>query len=70
MPQKYTTVEGETVDLIAFRERGQTASVTEQILELNPGLSALGPLLPAGLVILIPDPAPKQTIRNVPRIWS
>jgi len=70
MPETYTTKEGDTVDLIAWRERGQTAGMTEAILDLNPGLASRGPVLPIGLKIELPDPKPKKIERNVPRIWS
>lgn len=70
MAETYTTKEGDTVDLIAWQERGQTAGVTEQILDLNPGLASVGPVLPFGLTITLPDPAPKKTVRKVARIWG
>jgi len=70
MPDIYTTKEGDTVDLIALRERGQTAELTETIFDLNPGLAALGPVLPAGVKITLPDPVARKAERNVPRIWS
>lgn len=70
MTDTYTTLEGDTVDLIAWRVRKQTANVTEQIFDLNPGLAALGPVLPAGVVVKVPPPPAKKSVRNVPRIWS
>lgn len=65
-----TSREGDTVDLIAWRRRGQTAEVTEQILELNPGLAELGPILPAGINVKLPDTPVKTKIKNVKRLWS
>lgn len=70
MPETYTTTEGQTVDLIAWKERGETATVTERILDLNPGLAEYGPFLPAGLKIVLPDTPTKKVERNVPRLWS
>ena len=52
----YRTVSGDTVDLIAWRYYG-SESFTLAILEANPGLAALGPLLPAGTLVLLPRPA-------------
>lgn len=43
-----TARDGETVDAIAWRALGKTATVTEQIFDANPGLAALGPFLPGG----------------------
>ncbi|KQM21952.1 tail protein X [Novosphingobium sp. Leaf2] len=48
---------GDTVDAICWRELGRTRAVTEQVLALNPGLAALGPRLPAGTAVALPDMA-------------
>jgi phage tail protein X len=52
--------EGDTVDLIAFRRFGRTAGTTEAILDANPGLAALGPIVPMGTKIIIPVPEVKD----------
>ena len=70
MADTVTARDGDTVDMIALRERGQTAEVTEAIFNLNPGLADLGAILPLGTVVILPDPQPKKVVRNVPRIWS
>lgn len=69
-PSKYTTVEGDVPDLIVWRTRQQTAELTEQLFDLNPGLSFHGPNLPPGLVVTLPARPTKKPERNVPRIWS
>lgn len=50
-----TALAGETVDAICWRVLGRTRDVTEQVLALNPGLSALGPALPAGTPVILPE---------------
>ncbi len=50
-------MDGETVDRVALRVYGDT-SMSADILETNPGLSALGPVLPRGTKIALPE---KQT---------
>lgn len=50
-----TALAGETVDAICWRVLGQTRDITEQVLRLNPGLAALGPALPAGTLVTLPD---------------
>lgn len=50
-----TALDGETVDAICWRVLGRTAGATEQVLGLNPGLAALGPRLPGGTVVILPD---------------
>ncbi|MGW8201899.1 tail protein X [Sphingomonas bisphenolicum] len=52
-----TALDGETVDAICWRVLGRTRDVTEQVLALNPGLAALGPALPAGTLLILPNPA-------------
>lgn len=57
---KYRTVDGDMVDLIAWRHYGREAAMAD-ILDANPGLAARGPVLPAGVEIELPDlppPAP------------
>jgi phage tail protein X len=69
----YITKDGDMVDLICFRHYGRTADVTEAVLTANPGLAERGPVLDAGVSIVLPDfgtpkkqPAEKETIR----LWS
>lgn len=63
-----TALAGDTVDAICWRELGRTRAVTEQVLALNPGLAALGPTLPAGTVVTLPElaqaaPAVLETVK-------
>ncbi len=62
---------GETVDEVCWRTLGHTRDVTEQVLELNPGLADHGPRLPAGLDIHLPPPdqsaAPR---RESVKLWD
>jgi len=67
--EQYTTVEYDTVDLIAYRRFGVTHGATEAILQANPGLAGAGTKLPQGLVINIPAYAPKKVSAAL-RIWS
>lgn len=46
---------GETLDELLWRTLGRTAGVTEQALELNGGLAALGPRLPEGTIVELPE---------------
>lgn len=38
----------DTVDAMCWRYYGRTDGVTEKVLAANPGLSAIGPVLPHG----------------------
>lgn len=57
---KVRALQGDTVDAIVWRVFGRTAGLVEQVLELNPGLAALGVIVPEGTEILLPEPAAAQ----------
>jgi phage tail protein X len=67
---RYATIDGDTVDDIAYGYYGENVGHTETILKANPGLAAVGPVLPAGMVVIIP-PAPSE-VTPTPTIslWS
>ncbi len=61
----YVTADGDMVDAIAFAFYGTHEKTAEAVLDANRGLAAYGPVLPAGVTIILPaaPPAePKQTI--------
>lgn len=49
--------QGDTVDAICYRVYGRTAGLTEDVYAANHGLADLGPILPAGTLVHLPDPA-------------
>lgn len=60
--------EGITLDLLLWRAYGvRGQQLVEEALEANPGLSALGPVLPLGTVVRIP-PLPVETRAPAPLI--
>lgn len=61
--------QGDTVDLICHRHFGYTAGITEQVLQINPGLAARGPVLPAGVNIRLPNNPAKATTNTV-QLWD
>ena len=61
--------QGDTVDTLCWRYYGRTAGVTEQVLEANPGLAALGPVLPMGHLVTLPDQPKRPTARRV-QLWD
>lgn len=67
----YVTKQGEMLDLICFRFYGRSGQVTEAVLAANPGLAALGPILPFGTRILLPDPPAEKTVaRPLVSLWD
>lgn len=54
--------QGDTVDLIAARYYDGDTSMTVAILEANPGLAGLGPVLPHGTPVVLPPRKPKTSL--------
>lgn len=52
---KYISKEGDTVDLVCYRHYGHPVGTTEMVLAANPGLAALGAILPKGTEFTLPD---------------
>ena len=68
MPRSARSIEGDTPDLIAWREWGDRSGATEALLAANPGLAAKGPVLPTGTAITIPDlPDPEAPVT---KLWE
>ena len=55
MSQIYRTKEGDTLDFIVWKQYGQTSGVVEQVLLENQNLANYGEVLPAGILITLPD---------------
>lgn len=70
MASEYITREGDTLDRIAWKFYGSTANrVVEQVLEANHGLADLGPQLPAGRRITLPEIVAPAEQKGV-RLWD
>ncbi|SDK68252.1 tail protein X [Billgrantia gudaonensis] len=63
--------QGETLDRLCHRVLGRTAGVTERALAMNPGLAELGPVLPQGTLVTLPDaPADEPAIADTIQLWT
>jgi phage tail protein X len=52
----YSTSDGDTLEFVAWKHYGtQAGQVVERVLAANPGLADRGPLLPAGVLINLPE---------------
>lgn len=49
-----TAHQGDTLDTLCWRHLGTTQPV-ESALQINPGLAALGPILPQGTAVTLPE---------------
>lgn len=68
MPRVEISRDGDTPDLIAWRAWGDRSRAAEALLAANPGLAALGPVLPAGTRVEIPDlPEPEAPVT---KLWE
>jgi len=62
-------IQGDTVDAICHRVYGHTAGVTEAVLAANPGIADLGPVLPHGTELDMPDISPQPAMQMV-QLWD
>lgn len=62
-------LQGDTVDAICWRVYGRTAGLTEAVLEANPGLADLGPVIPQSHLVTLPAQAP-QPQRQTVNLWD
>lgn len=62
-------IQGDTVDRICHVHYGRTARFTEAVYEANPGLAELGPVLPTGTLVKLPEVAEKPTKSTI-QLWD
>lgn len=68
-------VKGEaiTLSLLVWRRfKRQSTGFLERVLDMNPGLADLGPIIPVGTSIIFPIDAPelKKKERNIVHLWD
>lgn len=51
---KVAALQGDTLDALCWRTYRSTAGTVEAVLEANPGLAALGVVLPMGTLVEMP----------------
>lgn len=66
---KVAAHQGDTVDLICHRHLGRT-DIVVGVLDANPGLAALGPILPMGTEVVLPDSAPAAATKTLVQLWD
>lgn len=70
MALEYRTSEGDLVDYIAWKHYGTTERlVVEQLLDANKGLADIGPVLPAGILVLLPVIDTTQKAQGI-KLWD
>lgn len=63
--------QGDTLDALLWRERNMTADDLPAVLAANPGIAALGAVLPLGTPVIVPETARPDT-RTLPviQLWD
>ncbi|MFB4401232.1 tail protein X [Pseudomonas inefficax] len=69
MAEQKRTQQNDTVDALCWRHYGRTAGVVEAVLEANPGLATRGAILPAGLLVNLPELQTAAPDRQVVSLW-
>ncbi len=62
--------QGEVLDVICTRAYGGESGYVEAVLNANPGLAALGPFLPMGTVVVLPEIAKAFEVTPVVTLWD
>ncbi len=66
----YITRQAEMLDLICLRCYGARPRMTERVLDANPGLESLGPVLPMATRVTLPDFAPDDAAVQTITLWD
>lgn len=66
----YVTIDGDVLDAIAYDFYGRHEKNTEAMLEANPHVLELGPVLPAGLRIKLPPRQANESPKAYRRLWD
>jgi phage tail protein X len=64
--------EGISVDLLIWRQHKRPMpGLVETVLDINPGLAALGPILPVGTLVKLPAVKPPRVMElSLVRLWT
>lgn len=63
--------QGDTLDALLWRDLGLRADALADVLGANPGLAALGPVLPTGTAVTVPDTAARAApVRPLLQLWD
>lgn len=62
--------QGETLDALIWRAAGLKATDIARVLEINPGLADLGPVLPVGTKVRLPTTTSQPQTRPLVQLWD
>lgn len=66
------TEDGDVLDLMVWKHyRSRASRIVERVLDANPGLCEYGPVLPAGLSVLLPaEPVKPKKAKMLTEFWT
>lgn len=67
---EYITRQGDTLDYICWKFYEQQSGAVEVVLEANQNLADLGPILPAGVTVILPELEKPATEVQPLRLWG
>ena len=65
-----TALAGEPIDALVWRATGQGSAAVDSVIEANRGLAALGPLLPEGTIVNIPEIEAAPAELELVQLWD
>ncbi|MGN4047516.1 tail protein X [Pseudomonas sp. SM4] len=69
--RKVRSVAGDSVNLLLYRETGRSDDAAEEALwKLNPTLAEYGPVLPAGIWLVLPELDSKPAASKALTAWD
>lgn len=69
--RKVRSIAGDSVNLLLYRELGRCDDAAEETLwRLNPGLAEFGPVLPAGVWVIVPELTARPTAARPVLAWD
>lgn len=66
----YMTAQNEMTDAICWHVYGASSGYVERVLDVNPGLAEVGPVLPIGMRVLLPDLPKAAQERKIVSLWD
>jgi phage tail protein X len=70
--QRLVALQGDKLDLLLWRDAGLGPAEIARVCDANPGLAALGPVLPRGTVVIVPATTDAGAARALPliQLWD
>jgi phage tail protein X len=69
--RSYVTKDGDMIDYICWKQyNGQMTGTVEAVFNANPILEDMGPILPAGILLTLPDAPTPSPVQPSIYLWS